>query len=31
MFALDYGVAPPAHDELHEDEVHHAVEPAYAR
>jgi len=22
---------PPAHDELHEDEVHHAVEPAYAR
>jgi hypothetical protein len=22
---------PPAHDELHEDEVHHGVEPAYAR
>ncbi len=22
---------PPAHDELHEDEVHHVVEPAYAR
>jgi ferredoxin len=22
---------PPAHDELHEDEVHHVLEPAYAR
>ena len=22
---------PPAHDDLHEDEVHHVVEPAYAR
>jgi hypothetical protein len=22
---------PPAHDGLHEDEVHHVVEPAYAR
>jgi len=22
---------PPAHDELHEDEAHHVVEPAYAR
>jgi ferredoxin len=22
---------PPAHDELHEDDVHHVVEPAYAR
>jgi ferredoxin len=22
---------PPAHDELHEDEVHHSAEPAYAR
>jgi hypothetical protein len=22
---------PPAHDELHDDEVHHVVEPAYAR
>ena len=22
---------PPAHDELHEDEVHHVAEPAYAR